>query len=161
MRLLEKDLVVRQSTIPESGEGLFTKVFIPKGTRIIEYKGKVSTWKDVDHDDGKNAYIYYVNRNRVIDAAPFKTALARYANDARGLRRIKGIKNNSVYEQKDGKVYIQSTKDISPNQEILVQYGKEYWDVIRYNKSLQKKKQAREARKKAVRAGIKKRLRVR
>lgn len=136
MAFLEKSLVVKRSTIPDSGKGLFTKVFIPKGTRIVEYKGKISTWKEVDHDDGKNGYIYYINRNRVIDASSFKKALARYANDAKGLKRIKGIYNNSVYEQNNGRVFIQSTKDIPAKSEILVQYGREYWDVIQYNTKL-------------------------
>ena len=136
MALLEKRLVVRKSTIPDSGKGLFTKVLIPKGTRIVEYKGKISTWKEVDHDEGKNGFIYYLSRNHVIDASSYKMALARYANDAKGLKRVKGINNNSIYIADNKRVFIESTKDIPPNTEILVEYGKEYWDVIRYNKKL-------------------------
>ena len=152
MALLEKDLVIKRSTIPNAGKGLFTKVFIPKGTRIVEYKGRVSTWKDVDHNEGKNGYIYYVTRNYVIDASPYKKALARYANDAKGLHRVKGIDNNCIYQLYDGKVYIESVKDIPANNEILVEYGKEYWDVIRYNARLhaeelkEKEKQRRSQR---------------
>ena len=137
MALLEKGLVVKQSRIPNAGKGLFTKVFIPKGTRIVEYKGKISTWKDVDHKEGKNGYIYYVTRNYVIDASTNQKALARFANDARGLQHIKGMNNNCIYALFNGKVYIQSIKDIPPNSEILVDYGREYWDVIRYNARLQ------------------------
>ncbi len=141
MALLEKELVVKQSSIPDSGKGLFTKVFIPKGTTIVEYKGRRTTWKEVDHDEGKNGYIYYVSRNYVIDASPYKKALARYANDARGLKRIKNIQNNCIYVYRKDKdaVFIESTKDIPPNSEILVDYGKEYWDVIRYNAKLSAK----------------------
>ena len=149
MALLEKELVVKRSTIPDSGKGLFTKVFIPKGTRIVEYKGKITTWKDVDHNDGKNGYIYYITRNHVIDAAPYKKALARYANDAKGLKRVKGIRNNSVYSQDQGRVYIESTKDIPAKSEILVDYGKEYWDVIRHNIKLSEE-ESREARSKIL-----------
>ena len=133
MALLERQLVIKQSTIPGSGKGLFTKSFIPKGSCIVEYKGKVSTWKEVDHNNGKNGYIYYVNRNFVIDASGYKKALARFANDAKGLSRVKGFANNCIYQLYDGKVFIESTKDILPNTEILVEYGKEYWDVIRHN----------------------------
>jgi uncharacterized protein len=136
MALLEKDLVVKRSTIPNAGKGLFAKVFIPKGSRIVEYKGRVSTWKDVDHKDGKNGYIYYVTRNYVIDASTYKKALARYANDAKGLHRVRGINNNCIYNFFNGKVYIEAVKDIPPDTEILVDYGKEYWDVIRYNAKL-------------------------
>ena len=91
MVLLEKQLLIKRSTITSAGKGLFTKKFIPKGTRIVEYKGEISAWKDVKHNNGKNGYIYYVNRHHVIDARPFKNAVARYANDARGIIRVKGI----------------------------------------------------------------------
>ena len=44
MALLEKELEIRTSTIPDAGKGLFTKIPISKGTRIVEYKGTVTTW---------------------------------------------------------------------------------------------------------------------
>lgn len=136
MALLEKQLVVKRSTIPGAGKGLFTRKTIPKGTRIVEYKGRVTSWKEADHRQGENGYIYYVKRYHVIDALPYKKALARFANDARGLTRIKGIINNAQYVEDGLKVYIESTRDIPANSEILVGYGKEYWDVIRDNKKL-------------------------
>ncbi len=143
MALLEKNLVVKKSFIPGAGKGLFTKVFIPKGTRIVEYKGKLTTWKEVDHDEGKNGYIYYIKRSLVIDAYNYKKALGRYANDAQGLSKIKGIKNNSRYVIEGSRVYIEAVKDIHPGSEILVGYGKEYWDVIRYNLKLEQENKER------------------
>jgi SET domain-containing protein len=137
MALLEAQLVVKRSQLPNAGKGLFTKKFIPKGTRIVEYKGKITTWGKVNHDEGSNGYIFYLKRNHVIDAARTKSALARYANDARGLVRVKGIINNAVYNDDKIKVYIESTKDILAGQEILVDYGKEYWQVIRHNKKIE------------------------
>ena len=136
MALLEKQLFVKKSTIPDSGKGLFTKKFIPKGTRIVEYKGKISSWKDVKDEDGKNGYIFYVTRNHVINALPVKGALARYANDARGLVRIKGLTNNCDYITDGKKAYIESKKDIPAGAEIFVDYGADYWKVIRENMRL-------------------------
>lgn len=144
MALLEKQLVVKKSTIPNSGKGLFTKKSIRKGTRIVEYKGRISSWKDVKDEDGKNGYIFYVTRNHVIDALPVKSALARYANDARGLVRIKGVINNCDYVTDGKKAYIESKKDIPAGAEILVDYGGDYWKVIRENRKLWAK-EAREA----------------
>lgn len=132
MALLEKQLIVKPSTIPESGLGLFTTEFIAKGTRIVEYKGRITTWKEVKHDCD-NGYIYTINPRHVIDARPYKKALARYANDARGIKRVKGITNNSEYVNDGLKAYIVAIKDIAPGSEILVGYGKEYWDVMREN----------------------------
>jgi SET domain-containing protein len=143
MAYLEKYLVVKPSTIPESGMGLFTKVFIPKDTRIVEYKGRITTWDKVKND-ADNGYIYNVTNNHVIDALPYLKALARYANDARGLKRIKGITNNCDYINDGLKVYITSKKDIPAGSEILVDYGKDYWDTVRENLKIEK----REARSK-------------
>lgn len=136
MALLEKQLMVKKSVIPDAGKGLFTKKPIPKGTRIIEYKGKASTWKDVDHNGGNNGYIYYVSRNFVLDAQHDKTSLARYANDARGIGRVKGVANNSHYVTEGNRVFIEALKDIPAGGEILVSYGPEYWQVIRHNRKI-------------------------
>ncbi|MFZ1260001.1 MAG: SET domain-containing protein-lysine N-methyltransferase [Chitinophagaceae bacterium] len=133
MALLEKKVVVKKSILPGAGKGLFAKELIPRGTRIVEYKGKITTWKEVDDNDGNNGYIYYVKRNHVIDASRHTSALARYANDARGLQRVKGVSNNAEYTEDGLKVYIESVKEIPAGAEILVEYGKEYWDVIRHN----------------------------
>jgi SET domain-containing protein len=139
MALLEKDLVVKPSTIPNAGKGLFTKKLITKGTNIVEYKGRLTTWKEVEHDH-RNGYIFTVHEGHVIDAKKTLKALARYANDARGLTRVKGITNNCDYVIEENKVFIQAKRDIPAGSEILVSYGKEYWDVIRENIKAEKEK---------------------
>ncbi len=136
MALLEKKVEVKESTLPNAGKGLFAKDFIPKGSLIVEYKGKITNWKEVDDKDGNNGYIYYVKKHHVIDASRHRGALARYANDAKGLQREKGINNNAEYVEDGLQVFIKSKKDIYPGQEILVEYGKEYWDVIKHNKKV-------------------------
>jgi hypothetical protein len=133
MALLEKQLIVKRSTLKGAGKGLFTTRDIPRGTRIVEYKGKVTRWRDVDSQEGLNGYIYYVNRNHVIDARPARAAIARYANDARGIVRTYGINNNCTYIIEGLKVYIKSMRHIPAGSELLVGYGKEYWDIIREN----------------------------
>jgi SET domain-containing protein len=59
-----------------------------------------------------------------------------HANDANGLKKIKSLKNNSRYVTDKLRVYIEAMRDIAPGEEILVRYGKEYWDTIRYNMKL-------------------------
>lgn len=134
MAFLEKNLVVKKSSIPGAGKGLFTTKFIAKGSRIAEYKGKVSTWKEVDHAKGLNAYIYYVNRNLVIDASKHKKILARYVNDAKGCENGIKITNNCIYLIENNRVFLEAKKDIPANSELLAGYGKDYWDVMRANK---------------------------
>jgi hypothetical protein len=158
MALLEKQLVVKRSLIPNAGKGLFTKKFIPKGTRIVEYKGKMTTWKDVNIDEGHNAYIYYITRNYVIDAQPFTKYLGRYANDAQGITRVKGVTNNAHYvtDMDVKRVYIESVKDIPAGGEVLVGYGKEYWDVIKHNLKIDETEKAKAAKEKLKKGRSKK-----
>lgn len=141
-------LIVKNSTLPQAGKGLFTKSFIPAGTHIIEYKGRVTTWNEVKEKEADNAYIMYVNRNHVINALPYKKALARYANDARGIGKIKGLRNNAVYATVKNRVYIKATRDIKAGEEILVDYGKSYWQTMKENREIDKQKE-REARQKS------------
>ena len=138
MALLENSLVVKKSNLPGAGKGLFTRKFIPKATRIAEYKGKITNWKLVNHENGNN-YIYYINRNHVIDARTYKKSKARYANDARGAKKMKGFTNNAAYTEDGLRVFIESKKDIAAGEEILVSYGKEYWEAIRYNQRISAK----------------------
>jgi len=135
MALLEKELEIRPSNIPGSGQGLYTKTFIPKGTRIIEYTGKITTWKEVK-DDFTNVYLYTIKPSHVIDARKRKKSLARYANDAKGLTRIKGLSNNAEFLNEGLKAFIIATKNINPGEEILVNYGKAYWDTVRENNKI-------------------------
>lgn len=133
MSLYEKFLIVKDSQIPNAGKGLYTTVDIKKGERIIEYKGKVTSWKDADHMGGDNPFIFYVNDDHVIDGSKNKKSYAKYANDARGLTRIKGLKNNSEFEEDDVRVYIIATKNIAAGEEVFVDYGPDYWATVKEN----------------------------
>lgn len=132
-------LEVKESILPKAGKGLFTTKPVKKGTRIVEYKGKIVTWKKAKKEPGDNRYIFYVNRDHVIDAKRSK-AKARYANDAKGIMRIKGITNNSQYIEDGVKVFIEAKKNIPAGAEILVDYGKEYWDSVKQNERIDSKK---------------------
>ncbi len=135
--LPEKHLIIKRSTLPAAGKGLFTKIFIAKGTRIAEYKGRITTWKNVLKTNVFNAYVYYIKPNHVIDAKTYVKSLARYINDATGISKKKGIVNNTKYVEDNGKVFVEAVRNIEPGEEILVSYGKEYWHVIKYNRKLE------------------------
>jgi len=150
MALLEKNLIVKKSTIPGSGKGLFTKVSIAKGTRIVEYKGKVVTWKEVEQmADDHNGYVFYFTSKYCIDAWKSKKSAAHYANDAMGITRVAEIKNNAEYGTEKKRCFIEASRDIPAGSEILVGYGADYWKVIRYNVRLEQENR-RKAGKKAL-----------
>lgn len=129
MALLEKHLFIKPSTIANAGKGLFTKKDIAKGIRLVEYKGKLRKWKDVKHEDGYNGYLMYITRNAVIDARPAVQTLGRYANDAQGLTKMTGLKNNCEYVSEGNKCFIETIRSIRKGEEILVGYGREFWQL--------------------------------
>lgn len=148
MALQEKHLYVKRSLLPGAGRGLFTKVPIKKGTRIVEYKGEVMTWKEVEKmADYRNGYVFYFNLKYVIDAWRTKKSVAHFANDAAGIVRVKGLKNNSEYKTKGKRCFITAVEDIPARAEILVDYGREYWQAIRYNIREEKRKNERAGKK--------------
>jgi len=149
MPLLEKFLIVKKSRLPGAGKGLFTKIAIKRGTRIVEYKGRLQTWKEVKDQDGHNGYLMYISRNAVINALPALKNFGRYANDALGLTRINGIRNNAEYISEGNRCYIDATRNIKPNEEILVGYGREYWTLIKRIQKLSKTKSASSVRRKS------------
>jgi uncharacterized protein len=155
MALLAKQLYVKKSNLPGAGKGLFTKKFIPKGTRIIEYIGEKLEWKEVEKmAEDRNGYVFFFTNKNVIDAWNFKKALARYANDALGLTREQGLRNNAEYVTEKKRCYIEAIKDIPAFSEIFVGYGAEYWQVIRYNIRLAQKRLDQAGKKKGVKGPL-------
>jgi len=138
------DLYVGDSKIPGTGKGLFTRKDIEKGTLIAEYTGEITTWDDVKNDAG-NVYIYFVNEDYVINAKNSPDAIARYANDARGLNRVAGLHNNSRFVNIEGRIFIKAKRHIPADAEILVDYGKDYWETVKRNRELLKGQSSRSA----------------
>ena len=110
-------LIVKKSQIPGSGKGLYTTKPIKKESKIIQYRGEEIGWKEykerVDRDE--DGYLFFFNKNKCVDAFHTPQYKARYANDANGFGRIKGLKNNSQYE------IFENCRGRSPN--ILARYG--------------------------------------
>lgn len=127
-------LVVRKSIIPGAGKGLRTTSPIRKGDLIVEYKGENMTWDQCLKRYKKNindaVYLFFVSNKNCVDAQYTLDALARYANDANGMVKVKGIKNNSEYKVVKGKPYIIATKNIPANSEIFVDYAGDYWEML-------------------------------
>ena len=104
---------------------------IRKGDRIVEYKGRRRLWTDVKHLDGHNGYLLRLSRTTAIDALPTLSAKGRYANDAMGLVRVPGLRNNAEYLIYGDRCYIEATRTIRKGEEILVSYGREFWSLQR------------------------------
>ncbi len=131
MPFLDKYLFLKKSQLPNAGKGLFTKTDIPKGTRITEYKGRLRPWKEVKHEDGRNPYIFRLNTRLAIDAKNYLKSFGRYANDAGGIRKINGLRNNADYIVEGNRCYLDAIRHIKRGEEIFVEYGGNFWKLIR------------------------------
>ena len=126
-------LKVKKSTLPAAGKGLFTLNDVKKGEIVCEYEGERITWAEaiVRNDKNKGGYVYYINKNNCIDAYHYLDTFGRYANDAAGVGRISGFRNNSTYEVIKNRVFIRATRNIPANSEIFVSYGRSYWNIMK------------------------------
>lgn len=139
MAVTSRSLLVKPSSLPDAGMGLFTTVDIHKGERIVEYKGRLVRWKDVKHTDGHNGYLLRLDRSLAIDARPKNSGKGRYANDAMGLVRLPGLRNNAEYLIYGKRVFIEATRNIRKGEEVLVSYGREFWALQRKLKADRKR----------------------
>ena len=146
MALLEKYLYLKKSGLPGSGKGVFTKTDIAKGTRIVEYKGKMVAWKDVKHEDGHNPYIFKLNARQALNGINYTHTFGRYVNDARGFSRVEGLRNNTDFEVEGKRVFFVATRNIKKYQEILVDYGGNFWSLM---KKIHKEKKSKRPIKKS------------
>jgi SET domain-containing protein len=89
--------------------------------------------------DDRNGYVFYFTSKYCIDAWKTKKSVAHFANDAMGITRVPGVKNNSEYVTEKKRCFIEASRDIAKGAELLVGYGAEYWRVIRYNIRLAQK----------------------
>jgi len=134
-------LKVKKSLIPGAGKGLFTTTPIKKGEKVIEYLGEIIDWEEYERrvERDEDGYLFFINKNKCIDAFNTPEHIARFANDAAGITKVKGLKNNTEYNIEGKKrCFIIAKRNINAGEEIFVSYTREYWDCIRYNIKLKK-----------------------
>jgi SET domain-containing protein len=141
-------LIIKKSRLPGAGKGLYTTKAIRKESKIIEYRGEIIGYKEYRRRARReeDQYLFYLRRNRCIDAMHTPQYKARYANDAAGITRVKGLRNNSDYVIFGNKCFIVASRNIKKGEEVFVNYTKPYWDCMR-----KRLKQQKARRKKAGR----------
>ena len=99
-------------------KGLYANCNISKGTRIIEYKGKVITRKkaeeDPKFDNGKAIYLFNLNKRFDLDG-DFKFNIARLINHS--------CEPNCEVAGSGLKVWIYAIKNIKKDEELSYDYG--------------------------------------
>ena len=126
-------LIIKRSRLPGAGKGLYTTKAIRKESKIIEYRGEIIGYKEYRRRARKEEdhYLFYLRRELCIDAMHTPQYKARYANDAAGITRMKGVRNNSDYIIFGDKCFIVASRNIKAGEEIYVNYTKPYWDCMR------------------------------
>ena len=135
--LLITNLYIADSNIKNAGKGLFSG---PYGFKKHDIIGEYSEdwiklkYSELEKRNGPNklfntSYVYCdapkddKNEN-CYDALDIRTTLMRFINDSHGNSKYK---NNVYFSSHKGHVYIKTSKNIQPFEELFLDYGAEYW----------------------------------
>jgi SET domain-containing protein len=118
VRTKRRRIAVRRSTI--HGRGVFALQRIPRGTRIIEYKGKLISDKEADrrysrmHQHSPHTMLFSIEGGLVIDAT-------RHGNSARWINH--SCAPNCEIEEEGHHVFIDARRDIEAGEELTYDYN--------------------------------------
>jgi len=101
----------------KTGHGLFADQVIPKNKFIIEYWGKLVTDEEAEKIQGK--YLFELENGKTI-VGTTRENTARYANHS--------CKPNAEVHIYGNRVFIYSLRKIEEGEEIVYDYGKEYFN---------------------------------
>ena len=109
---------IKKSKIDSKGRGLYATKDIKAGTKIINYRGKVLTNREVDEsnkfDNTKPIYLITLNKRLTLDG-DFAWNTAGLINHS--------CNNNCDYEGKGLKIWVSAIKDIKKGEEFTCDYG--------------------------------------
>merc|ERR1719281_499888 len=127
---------IRPSNIPCAGFGAFAVVSLPEGFKLGEYRGRVLTQKQYENLPDREHRDAYVFEKAIrtgtktkwfyVDAYFKKdSSWCRYVNGAKSAEQKKTV-NVECY-QYAGKLLYRTTKEVLPGEELIIDYGDEYW----------------------------------
>ena len=105
---------------PIHGRGVFALTQIPKGTRIVEYKGELITDDEADrryahlHEHSPHTMLFSLENNLVIDAT-------RRGNSGRWINH--SCAPNCQVEEEGTKIFIDARRDIRAGEELTYDYN--------------------------------------
>ena len=109
---------IKKSNIDKKGRGLYAIKDIKKGTRIMDYVGKIITKKQTEQsekfDNAKPIYLFNLNKKYDLDGDVL-------CNTARLINH--SCSNNCDYNGTGLKLWVVTIKDIKKGEEITVDYG--------------------------------------
>jgi SET domain-containing protein len=114
-----------------TGLGLFATAPIKKGSFIVEYKGPRLTTAEADRLEARGSkYMYQVNDKWTIDGSS-RSNIARYANHScRPNAESDTVRGKGGRNARGGRVIIRAIKNIKPGEEIVYDYGDDYFKYV-------------------------------
>ena len=115
---IRRGLAVRRSSI--HGKGVFARVPIPAGTRIVEYRGERISSEEADRrypddpDTPYHTFLFSVDDDIVVDAA-YRGNIARWINHS--------CDPNCEVILEGGRLFIEAVYDISEGEELSYDYN--------------------------------------
>lgn len=130
---LDDLLVVKLSSIPNAGNGLFYKPLddsgvIYAGSTICYYTGHRHNFLSQKHILDKS-FLLNVTGSLLVDPGPLTSIKARYINDPLNEQSINCI---FVPQPKLFRCAVVATRDIIKDEELFVSYGEIYWSQQRH-----------------------------
>ena len=125
-------LYITKSGLQDAGLGVYTDDFIPENTIIGEYTGEIIESYNIEAND---YYYELVEPDEVagkmgigIDSSKLPRCYMGMINDAQFSKKYS---NNCSFESEveEKKVYVVSSRDIEPGEELFVSYGENYWNI--------------------------------
>lgn len=127
----EDDFVIKRSSIPRAGKGLFSKVTILPGDTIGPYAGKVLTDSQANSEPYVNSlYLVWICKDCWIWGEGSKASYTRFINhdDARPNAEL-------ITSSRWKKARIAAMRRIRPGEEVFFDYGESYWDCVDIRKT--------------------------
>jgi SET domain-containing protein len=114
-----------------TGLGLFATEPIKKRAFIVEYKGPRLSNEKADRLEARGSkYMYQVNDKWTIDGSSRKN-VARYANHScRPNAESDTVRGKNGGNGRGGRVIIRAIKNIKPGDEIVYDYGDDYFKYV-------------------------------
>lgn len=122
----ESDFDIRPSAVPGAGMGLFARTLIEPGDTIGRYTGRVLTDDESDEEPYVSSlYLLWVCKDHWIYGEGPEASYTRYINHCHDHPNAEIITSNRWKTAR-----IAATRVILPGEEILFDYGAEYWETL-------------------------------
>jgi uncharacterized protein len=130
-------LYVKESQIPDAGNGLFTAIDIYKDEIISIFRGEILTNAEakIRANNGNDRYFINMPNGTIMDSNHRK-CFAKFANDANGFVKTRFAINSVITLEEHDRVCLVATRNLKAGDEVFCSYGKKYWRKFANYRSL-------------------------